>query len=213
MKKRIIIALSIVLCSATFVVIGASSSATNYYNSNNVTKVQKELYNISKNDSKVFGKNWKYDPTNVDEKLISKQADEVAKQSGENKQNLEKDMLRRAVEAKVLYLAATDAGFSASEAEVQKEVDDLRKGIHGIPEEEKNLKAIVDGFEMTEDEYWEMVKPQYETAIIVNKYLDHEYEKRKSKLKGNYDGEKIYQLELKWRQEIINRAKSRYGED
>ncbi|MBQ6537431.1 MAG: SurA N-terminal domain-containing protein [Eubacterium sp.] len=213
MKKRMIIVSSLLVCVIAFASIGIISSAGNRYNSDSVSETQRELYHISKNDLKEIDKNWKYDPTIVDRKMIDSQSDEVAKQTGQDKKTVQKKMIDRAVETRALYLAALDAGFSATDSEVKNEIDDLKRVIHEDPEAEKDLKAVIDGYEMSEDEYWKKVAPQYKTGIIVNKYLDKEYEKRKSKTKGFIDGEKEQKLETEWRQEIVNSAIKKYGRE
>ena len=61
-------------------------------------------------------------------------------------------------------------GVSAKE--VDKEIEETKKALHEDAEGYAQLKAVLEGSNMTESEYWKKMRQFYKKSIMINQYLE-----------------------------------------
>lgn len=185
-KSLMIISSLIVSCSI-IVIIGMHSTAVNRYEKINsqTSEEEREIYSVSEISKDVIQESADYDPTIIDKDAISEKAKKMADVLGKDKKQLEKEIMNDAERTKALYLAAKDYGITVSDSEVDEILNELKNALHSSEDGEEQLNAALAGLDMSEDEYWETSRAQYETNIYIDKYLDARSEE--------INGEKIYE--------------------
>ena len=220
--KRIIMIVAIsaiVICAGGFAIINSlkeddyyeSDVAVNkeeYYESGNASENETMLYEISKSNAAVKQDEWQYDPRNIDEETIDKNAEAIAEQTNESKEDAKKRLMQQAKKKRALYLAAIAEGYTATEQEVKDSIEVAKKALHESEEGEKELEAIFTGMNCTEEEYWEKAKKQYETSIIINKYTSAKISQKKKGKKAGTDVDQ--EQEKQWYDEITKEAMKKY---
>ena len=145
-------------------------------------------------DKKAFG--------DTDEK-IEKSAEIISAQSGADKEEVQ-DILYEEEERKAtLERLAREAGISVTEQEVSAEIEKVRGLLHSDEQSEEELRIITDGLGMSEEEYWESVRPVYERNLLIDKYVTQE-----AKNKG-YDADEQHDISVRYQIEdnLVEEAK------
>lgn len=208
-KKGVILLVAIVAFSFVF---GISGVAKNYFTSNSPSEKEKKSYQAAKKEKERLDTKTTYDPkAPINKEEIEKKAENVASMFNMKKTDAEEVIQQSSIEKKALYLAAEDMRIIVSDKEVTEEINKIKKSFESDPEGQKELNAQVAGMGMNEDEYWEFLRPQYKSNMIVNKYLQKMYESRCEKEKINIDTEKFMQKKQEWRNEIVKDAIKKYN--
>ena len=118
---------------------------------------------------------------------------------------------KNSIEKKALYLAAEEAGFTVDEQEVTEAIDKIRATFVSDPEGKKELEAEIAGMGMDEEEYWNFVRPQYKSNMIVNKYLNKMYEEKCKEEKIDLYSEEYMEKRKEWRDSIAQEAIKKYN--
>lgn len=147
-------------------------SASNHYNEGSASDTANMIYNIASADEDIKSDDWNYDPTVINEERIAKKAEAVAKESGREEAEVKEELLTQATENRALYLAALDAGITVTQAEVDESINTIKEAFHNDEEAKEELAAILAGYGISEEEYWEKTRSQYEAILIINKYLN-----------------------------------------
>ena len=143
--------------------------ANNKYESGGVSEEEENLYNIAKADKEA--RESKEDVIEAKSEVIAENTDENA---DEIKEKMTSDYKRR----QALVKAAKENGFQVTSEEIDAVLEKTKKLIHEDEDVEKQFQAVLSGSDMTEEEYWKKVRPQYEEGMLADKYLDSEVEKR-----------------------------------
>ncbi len=206
----------------TFVIIGAAAVvialgvasvgiARNYYTSSSSDVKERELYQMAKKEKDRLDQQGAYDPkAPIVKDQIKKKAENVADMYDMSVKDAEKTITKNTIEKKALYLAAEDAGITVTDQEVTEEIEKIKATFVSDPEGQKELKAQIAGMGMEEDEYWESLRPQYESNMIANKYLRKMYEKKGKEEGIEINSEKFQERKKMWRDEIIQDAIEKY---
>lgn len=212
-RKRFISGMIIVvLCFVLFLSVSSIGNAEDPYHSGSVDDEEIAAYEVSRVDATMRDDDWEYDPTEIDEDVIESKAYVLADGSDKEADKIKNEMLDRAKENKALYLAAVDAGIEIPGSEVERVVSEIREGMHRTKEDEEQLKAVVDGMGITEDEYWEKTKPQYETMLMIDKYLDSELSKMSYEMGVTEESEEFIKKREELKNDIVNKAVEKYSD-
>ncbi|ACL75444.1 SurA N-terminal domain-containing protein [Ruminiclostridium cellulolyticum] len=128
--------------------------------------------------------------------------------NSENKLS-DKEILDRIVESHVVYTQAVKEGFRVSDHQVEAAIKSAREEISMDSKQYKAFKEYISGLKMSEDEYWESVKPTYKKALIRGAYKNALKQKfKKVKLEDpnevNSKFSEFYDREIK---DLISQAK------
>lgn len=172
-NKKILI-VSLLVGVGFITIIGIHSNSANRYEKENKAtgKEETDIYKAAKISKDILEKTGEYDPLNVDEDAIDVKAGKMADALGKDKEQLKKDITDNSEQTKALYMAAKDYGITVSEAETDEALNELKNILHSSEDGQKQLDAVLAGLGMSEEEYWEASRVQYETNIYINKYLD-----------------------------------------
>lgn len=208
MKKKIIIgALGLlVVTTGAVAMVKMQGESQNYYNSSRATEDEKDMYSMGKDEKERLGTGGEYDSTQTTHEQIREKAESVADQMGKTVDEAEEIILQNALEEKALYLAAIEVGINVTDSEVDQAVNDIRTAVHDEEEEEKQLKAVIAGRGMSEDEYWNSLKAQYKVNMMINKYLEGEYEKMADKENVTKEEENYSEKTATWRKILTDEA-------
>ena len=207
-KKGVILLAALLVFSFTFVISGV---AKNYFTGSSSSEKEKKDYQAAKKEKERLDAKGVYDPkAPIDKEEIAKKAENIASMFNMSKGVAEEVIQENSIEKKALYLAAEDMGITVSEQEVTEEINKIKMSFESDPEGQKELKAQLAGMGLNEDEYWEFLRPQYKSNMIVNKYLNKMYESRCEKEKISMNSEKFMQKKQEWRDSIIKEAIKKY---
>ena len=107
-----------------------------------------------------------------DENLYDDVSEILERTTGEDK-NKAKSRLKKSEEGrKELLKKAQKAGIKVSAKEVDKEIEETKKALHEDAEGYAQLKAVLEGSNMTESEYWKKMRQFYKKSIMINQYLE-----------------------------------------
>lgn len=207
-KKGVILLVALVVFSFAF---GISGVAKNHFTSSSSSEKEKKNYQAAKKEKERLDTKRTYDPkAPIDKEEIEKKAENIASMFNMSKTDAEEKIQENSIEKKALYLAAEDMGITVSEREVTEEINKIKMSFESDPEGQKELNAQLAGMGMNEDEYWEFLRPQYKSNMIVNKYLQKMFESRCEKEKIGIDSEEFMQKKQEWRDAIVKEAIKRY---
>lgn len=206
--KRIfaaILIITVVISLGVVITFGEETTrGKNYYDSKSASKMEKTLYNVSKGLKKVKKKDSDNILTDLDESELDERAQIVAESSNRDKQEV-KDELEKSLERKkALYWAAKEAGCSVTDNEIEQAIQETKDALHSEKEAEDEFKAVLSGMEVEENEYWKMLREQYEIDLLVNKYIEEQL-KKKEKNNKNMSSDN-YETKKKWQEEIEKTA-------
>lgn len=207
-KKGVILLAALFVFSFTFEISGV---AKNYFTSSSSSEKEKKDYQAAKKEKERLDTKGAYDPkAPIDKEEIEKKAENIANTFDMSKSDAEEVIQENSIEKKALYLAAEDMGITVSEQEVTEEINKIKMSFESDPEGQKELKAQLAGMGMNEEEYWEFLRPQYKSNMIVNKYLKKMFESRCEKEKISINSEKFMQKKQEWRDSIVKEAIKKY---
>ncbi|WP_165755790.1 SurA N-terminal domain-containing protein [Ruminiclostridium hungatei] len=89
--------------------------------------------------------------------------------NGENKLS-DKQVLDKIIERQVICNQAVEEGMTASESEIDSAVRSARETMKSDSKTYAAFKEYVAGLNLTEDSYWESVRPVYKKALTCGKY-------------------------------------------
>ncbi len=177
MKKKCMYIGTGIICSLCIIagVYGYTLNAESI-NNTEVDAVEKEgvLNEIGKYDKNNNIDEYDYlsDDSGVDVDNIRDKAEMISDIQPEMDENEVYDnMLEYEMENKAFYLAAVDAGYTASEEEIDDIINYIKDAIQGT-EEEKYIKSYILGRGMSEEEYWISIRDLYKRNLIIKKYLE-----------------------------------------
>ena len=177
MKKKCMYIGTGIICSLCIIagVYGYTLNAESI-NNTEVDAVEKEgvLNEIGKYDKNNNIDEYDYlsDDSGVDVDNIRDKAEMISDIQPEMDENEVYDnMLEYEMENKAFYLAAVDAGYTASEEEIDDIINYIKDAIQGT-EEEKYIKSYILGRGMREEEYWISIRDLYKRNLIIKKYLE-----------------------------------------
>lgn len=119
----------------------------------------------------------------VDEEKITKKGFDTYKimLGSENKLS-DEQILDKIVERQVVYMQAVKEGLLASDDQVDSAIKSAQEAIKMDSKQYEAYKEYFSGLNMSEDEYWESVKPAYKKALTCGAY--------KNKLKQKFRKDK-----------------------
>ena len=208
-KTLIILGACIAIFGVTF---GTVSIAQNYYKSSSSSKKEKTEYRMAEKEKERLKKKGTYNPKgHIKKEDIAKKAENVAEAFDMSVSEAEKQITKNSVEKKALYLAAEEAGITVNEQEVTEAINEIRVTFASDPEGKKELEAEIAGMGMDEEEYWNFLRPQYKSKMIVNKYLNKMYEEKCKEEKIDLYSEECMEKRKEWRDSITQEAIKKYN--
>lgn len=211
MKKKILVA---GVLAATVLIVGSvffvhrSSEAGNYYNGRGVSGIEKTMYDYGK-----ASEDLDKDTNTFTAERLDKAAEIISSNSDKTKQEAKDSLEEKAKRTSALCKAAQKAGYRITEKEVTAEMTKSKEAIHGNEEAEKELQAYLAGAGKTEEEYWELVKNDYEKNLLIEKYLEAKVEKRAKANGISESSDQYYEKMQQWRTEIEKEAIAEFGEE
>lgn len=197
------------LCGFIF---GRNGVAKNYYTRPETSKTEKTLYNIEKESREnMKSVDANEDFTVVDSELIKKNAESYAKETDQSQEKVEELMTKKSMETRAFYLAAQDEGISVTEREVSDAIEEVKTSYSKDETSKKQLQAIIAGSGMSEKEYWNNLRPEYEKNMVINKYLEEQYLKLAKKSNIEYGTEEYYKKIEVWREDLAEKAIQKYN--
>jgi hypothetical protein len=151
----------------------------------------------------------------IDGEKITKKGFETYKflvNSGEQKLS-DSEMLNKIIDRQVIYKSAQRDGITVTDEEVLNAIHNAKDIITSDAERYKSFQDYIEGLNMTEEQYWESVKPVYKKALICGKYKNELKQKYKeennitdkaeldSKFKPFFD-DKVKELKSKMKIEV-----------
>lgn len=189
---------------------GTVSIAQNYYKSSGSS--EKEEYQMAQKEKDRLRDKGTYNPKDhIKKEDIAQKAENVADVFDMSVSEAEKQITKNSVEKKALYLAAEEAGITVSEQDVTDEIENIKEALASDPEWKKKLNAQIAGMEMDEEEYWNFLRPQYKSNMIVNKYLNKMYEEKCKEEKIDLYSEEYMEKRKEWRDSIAQEAIKKYN--
>ena len=210
-RKKTLIILG--ACIAIFcVAFGTVSIAQNYYKSSSSDKKEKAVYQMAEKEKERLKDKGTYNPKDhIEKEDLAEKAENVADVFDMSVSEAEKRITENSVEKKALYLAAEDAGITVSEQDVTDEIEKIKAALATDPEGKKELEAEIAGMGMDEEEYWNFLRPQYKSNMIVNKYLNKMYEEKCKEEKIDLYSEECMEKRKEWRDSITQEAIKKYN--
>ncbi len=123
----------------------------------------------------------------IDGEKISKKGFDTYKAmiNSENKLS-DKDILNKIVESHVVYTQAVKEGFHVSDQQVEAAIKSSQETLKKDSKQYEAFKEYIRGLNMSENEYWESVKPAYKKTLMRGAYKNALKEKfKKDKLENN----------------------------
>ncbi len=210
-RKKTLITLGtcIAILGLTF---GTVSIAQNYYKSSGSSEKEKAVYQMAEKEKERLKDRGTYNPKgHIKKEDLAEKAENVADVFDMSVSEAEKRITKNSIEKKALYLAAEEAGFTVDEQEVTEAIDKIRATFVSDPEGKKELEAEIAGMGMDEEEYWNFVRPQYKSNMIVNKYLNKMYEEKCKEEKIDLYSEEYMEKRKEWRDSIAQEAIKKYN--
>ena len=200
-------------CIAIFcVAFGTVSIAQNYYKSSSSDKKEKAVYQMAEKEKERLKDKGTYNPKDhIEKEDLAEKAENVAEAFDMSVSEAEKQITKNSVEKKALYLAAEEAGITVSEQDVTDEIEKIKAALATDPEGKKELEAEIAGMGMDEEEYWNFLRPQYKSNMIVNKYLNKMYEEKCKEEKIDLYSEEYMEKRKEWRDSITQEAIKKYN--
>lgn len=90
--------------------------------------------------------------------------------SGVESKLSDEQILDKIVERQVVYNQAIKEGMTASESEVDSAVKAAQEAIESESKQYEAFKDYISGLNLTEEAYWESVRPAYKKALTCGKY-------------------------------------------
>ena len=177
-----------------------------------MTGVQTCALPISEKEKERLKDKGTYNPKDhIEKEDLAEKAENVADVFDMSVSEAEKRITENSVEKKALYLAAEDAGITVSEQDVTDEIEKIKAALATDPEGKKELEAEIAGMGMDEEEYWNFLRPQYKSNMIVNKYLNKMYEEKCKEEKIDLYSEECMEKRKEWRDSITQEAIKKYN--
>jgi|GEM_PF-6694529 len=130
---------------------------------------------------------------NIDGEGITKKGFDTYKlflnSNGESKLS-DKQILDKIIDRQVVYNQAVKEGMTASESEVDSAVKAAQEAIKSESKQYEAFKDYISGLNLTEEAYWESVRPAYKKALTCGKYKNS----LKAKFKEDNKGKAISDL-------------------
>ena len=208
MKKILKKSILAIFCVA----FGTVSIAQNYYKSSSSDKKEKAVYQMAEKEKERLKDKGTYNPKDhIEKEDLAEKAENVAEAFDMSVSEAEKQITKNSVEKKALYLAAEEAGITVSEQDVTDEIEKIKAALATDPEGKKELEAEIAGMGMDEEEYWNFLRPQYKSNMIVNKYLNKMYEEKCKEEKIDLYSEEYMEKRKEWRDSITQEAIKKYN--
>ncbi len=99
--------------------------------------------------------------------------------SSEGNKLSDQQILDKILDRQVVYKQAIKEGMTASEEEVNLAIKSAQEAIELDSKQYEAFKEYISGLKLSEDEYWETVKPAYKKALTCGKYKNVLKEKYK----------------------------------
>lgn len=84
--------------------------------------------------------------------------------SGEKKLS-DSEILNKIIERQVIYKSAQIDGITVTDEELSNAIQKAKDTIKSYDEQYNSFQVYIKGLNMTEDQYWESVKPVYKKSI------------------------------------------------
>lgn len=172
-KRKITIALVIVISILVFSAVGYAA-----IQNNTVAKL------LGIEQSKALSSAGNDIVATVDGEKITKKGFDTYKlflNSNEGNKLSDQQILDKILDRQVVYNQAIKEGMTASDEEVNSAIKSAQEAIKLDNKQYEAFKEYISGLNLSEDEYWESVKPAYKKALTCGKY--------KNVLKGKYKEE------------------------
>ena len=211
MNKKMCVAgllVATALIVGSVVLVHRSTEAGNYYNGRGVSNTEKTMYDYGKSSQDLDK-----DTNTFTEERLNKAAEIISSNSDKTKEEAKDSLEENTKRTSALSKAAEKAGYSVTEKEVIAEIKKTKEAIHSNEEAEKELQAYLAGADKSEDEYWELVKQDYEKNLLIEKYVTAQI-KKKAKENGVSEGsDQYYEKQQQWQTEIENEAMEEFGDE
>lgn len=207
-KRRKLLTASLFVVGIFAILAGVVGIAQNYYTK--APDKEKKIYQAAGKEKKRLEKAGEYNPEEISESQIEEKAKNVAEMFDMSEEEAKDKIRQDSMNKKALYLAAKEAKIVVSSEEVAEQIEKARKVYHEDEEGKKELQALIAGMGMTEDEYWEAIKPQYESNMRINKYLQEMYKKKCQEEDISYPSPEFTEKQEVWREELTKAAIEKY---
>lgn len=87
-----------------------------------------------------------------------------------NNNHSDKEILDNIINRQVVYNKALKDGITVTDQEVSDAINAAKETLSSFPEQNAAFEENIKGLNLTDDQYWESVKPTYEKALICGKY-------------------------------------------
>lgn len=170
-KKLIVGGIVCVLCLGGVV---ASATMKEYVkvNENSLNQEEKMMNELGKEENDPQINALSTDKV-IDKEDIEKQVDIMKEFNPEiNEEEYYEQLEQKEIERRSLYIGAVEAGVSVTDEEVQNVIDELKNNLSEDKEAYDQLMAYLAGRKITEEEYWQEIKPIYIRNLTIQKYLE-----------------------------------------
>lgn len=170
-KKLIVGGIVCVLCLGGVV---ASATMKEYVkvNENSLNQEEKMMNELGKEENDPQINALSTDKV-IDKEDIEKQVDIMKEFNPEiNEEEYYEQLEQKEIERRSLYIGAVEAGVSVTDEEVQNVIYELKNNLSEDKEAYDQLMAYLAGRKITEEEYWQEIKPIYIRNLTIQKYLE-----------------------------------------
>lgn len=168
MRKTIIFKLTVAIVLA----VGINSYAAIGTQNNDTGTDAKELYQLGEKLAQI--EDFEAQVVNGNEisnEILESKADAICDSvTGSNREDVIENLQKNTSEDLALYLKACDAGVVVTEEEVEQQITYIKENMSETSK--KELGAILKGYGISEDEYWNKAYDEYKKNIIIQKYLN-----------------------------------------
>lgn len=160
-KKSIVTISLILVLIVSLIIVYAVDENTN------MSLVGKRLKEIRSKEDKVI--------VIVDGEEITQNEFDVQSISRElgNANKTDKEILDSLIEKQVVYNEAVRKGITISEDRIDEIIKLNQQSIKQNPEYYKQLKGIIDGLGITEEQYWKDARPIYNKILVMGEYKNN----------------------------------------
>lgn len=211
MKKKIRVA---AIVTATVLIMGSAflirhaAVAGSYFDRQGASETENVLYDYGK-----YSQDLHVDSNVLSDEQLDKAAEIISLNSDKTKQEAKEQLAAHSKRTTALVQAATDAGYSVTEKEVSDVIAKSREAIDSTEQAKKELQAYLAGADKTEEEYWGLVRQDYEKTLLAEKYMTAQIKEKAVESNIAENTEQYYEKEQQWRTEIEEAAMAKYGEE
>jgi parvulin-like peptidyl-prolyl isomerase len=121
----------------------------------------------------------------------------------------EAEALDKLIEKQLVYNAAIESGIDVSDSEVDRIIEQTKQALEQDDDANAQQAEYIAGLGISEEEYWEMVKPIYKKMLIMGKYKNSFIKEQFIKENNITDAKAIEQEYAEYFKEHVESLKSK----